>query len=139
LEPPTREAALSIVALAATLLFAHGQTTERTVVTAERLGRALGVPVKVLPDWGELIVEIEGTSLSQIAPTKPLGVDMNRVLAITTVVDRLCEGRLRGEDVRPALLLAANLPLVSACASRHLLPSARRRSGSFSARSTSRA
>ena len=108
-----REAALSIVALAAGLLFAHGQTTERTVVTAERLGRALGVPVKVLPDWGELIVEIEGTSLSQIAPTKPLGVDMNRVLAITAVVDRLCEGTLRGEDVRPALLLAGNLPPVS--------------------------
>src|SRR5712664_2246835 len=112
-EPPTREAALSIVALAATLLFAHGQTTERTVVTAERLGRALGVPVRVLPDWGELIVEIEGTSLSQIVPTKPLGVDMNRVLAITTVVDRLCEGTLCGEEARPALLLAGDLLPVS--------------------------
>jgi hypothetical protein len=39
-------------ALAATLLFAHGQTTERTVTAAERLGRALGVTVKVLPYWG---------------------------------------------------------------------------------------
>jgi uncharacterized membrane protein YjjP (DUF1212 family) len=112
-EPPTREAALSIVALAATLLFAHGVTTERTVVTAERLGRALGVPVRVLPDWGELIVEIEGTSLSQIVPTKPLGVDMNRVLAITTVVDRLCEGTLCGEEARRALLLAGDLLPVS--------------------------
>ena len=112
-EPPTREAALSIIALAATLLFAHGQTTERTVVTAERLGRALGVPVRVLPDWGELIVEIEGTSLSQIVPTKPLGVDMNRVVAITTVVDRLCEGTLCGEEARPALLLAGDLLPVS--------------------------
>ena len=112
-EPSTRETALSIVALAATLLFAHGQTTERTVITAERLGRALGVPVKVLPDWGELIVEIEGTSLSQIVATKPLGVDMNRVLAITTVVDRLCEGTLCGLEARPALLLAGDLLPVS--------------------------
>jgi uncharacterized membrane protein YjjP (DUF1212 family) len=110
---PTHEAALSIVALAAALLFAHGQTTERTVVAAERLGRALGVPVRLLPDWGELIVEIEGTPLSQIIPAKPLGVDMNRVLAIATVVDRLCEGTLRREEARPALLSAANLPPVS--------------------------
>ena len=48
-EPLTREAALKTTALAATLLFAHGQTTERTVIAAERLGRALGVPVRVLP------------------------------------------------------------------------------------------
>ena len=47
-EPLTCEAALKTTALAATLLFAHGQTTERTVTAAERLGRALGVTVKVL-------------------------------------------------------------------------------------------
>jgi len=39
---------MKTTALAATLLFAHGQTTERTVTAAERLGRALGVTVKVL-------------------------------------------------------------------------------------------
>jgi uncharacterized membrane protein YjjP (DUF1212 family) len=48
-EPLTCEAALMTIALAATLLFAHGQTTERIVTAAERLGRALGVTVKVLP------------------------------------------------------------------------------------------
>ncbi len=42
-EPLTCEAALKTTALAATLLFAHGQTTERTVTAAARLGRALGV------------------------------------------------------------------------------------------------
>ena len=47
-EPLTQEAALKTTALAATLLFSHGQTTERTVTAAERLGRALGVTVKVL-------------------------------------------------------------------------------------------
>jgi hypothetical protein len=36
LEPLTREAALDTIALAATPLFAHGQTTERTIVAAER-------------------------------------------------------------------------------------------------------
>src|SRR5712691_8795802 len=75
-EPPTCEAALKTTALAATLLFAHGQTTERTITAAERLGRALGVTVKVLPYWGELIVELEGAPISQIVPAKPLGVDL---------------------------------------------------------------
>jgi uncharacterized membrane protein YjjP (DUF1212 family) len=79
-EPLTCEAALKTTALAATLLFAHGQTTERTVTAAERLGRALGVTVKVLPSWGELTVGLDGAPISQIVPAKPLGVDMGRVL-----------------------------------------------------------
>ena len=44
-----RQATLETIALAATLSFAHGQTTEQTVEAAERLGRALDVTVKVLP------------------------------------------------------------------------------------------
>ena len=112
-EVHTREAVLDIIALAATLLFTHGQTTERTVVTAERLGRALGVSVRVLPDWDKLTVELEGTSLSEIVATKALGMDMNRVLAITAIVDRLCDGTLRAEEARPALLSAGSLPPVS--------------------------
>ena len=63
-EPPTYEAALKTTALAATLLLAHGQTTERTVTAAERLGRALGVTVRVLPYWGELTVELDGAHKS---------------------------------------------------------------------------
>ncbi|MGY4314126.1 hypothetical protein [Bradyrhizobium sp. JR3.5] len=35
-----REAALDEIAVAAALLFANGQATEQTFVTAERLGRA---------------------------------------------------------------------------------------------------
>jgi hypothetical protein len=71
-EPLTCEAALKTTALAATLLFAHGQTTERTVTASERLGPALGVTIKVLPDWGELTVELDGAPISQIVPAKPL-------------------------------------------------------------------
>lgn len=95
-EPLTCGAALKTTALAATLLFAHGQTTERTITVAERLGRALGVAVKVLPYWGELIIEIDGASVAQIVPAKPLGVDMGRVLAVTRVVIRSATARCRG-------------------------------------------
>jgi hypothetical protein len=83
--PLTREAALDAIALAAVLLFAHGQTTERTAVCAEPLGRTLGVPVTALPSWGQLTVEIDSTTLSQTVPARPLGVDMGKVLASANV------------------------------------------------------
>jgi hypothetical protein len=101
--PLTREAALKTTALAATLLFAHGQTTERTVTAAERFARALGVTVRVLPYWGELTVELDGAPISQIVPAKPLGVDMGRVLAVTTVIDQVCDGTLPAEAAQSAL------------------------------------
>ena len=56
----------------AMLLFADGQTTERTVVPAEHLGRALGVPMRALPDRGELIVEIESTPYHRSFPRNHL-------------------------------------------------------------------
>jgi uncharacterized membrane protein YjjP (DUF1212 family) len=103
-EPLTCEAALKTTALAATLLFTHGQTTERTVTAAERLGRALDVKVKVLPYWGELTVGLDGAPISQIVPAKPLGVDMGRVLAVTTVIDQICHGKLSAEAAQSAVL-----------------------------------
>jgi hypothetical protein len=66
--PLTYEPALKTTTLAATLLFAHGQTTDRTVTAAERLGRALGVTVRVLPYWGEIIVELDGTPSHKSSP-----------------------------------------------------------------------
>src|SRR5882757_9883427 len=112
-DPLACEAALKTTALAATLLFAHGQTTERTVVAAERLGRTLGVTVRVLPYWGELTVEIDGAPVSQIVPAKPLGVDMGRVLAVTTVIDQVCDGTLSAEVAQSALESAGRLPPAS--------------------------
>jgi uncharacterized membrane protein YjjP (DUF1212 family) len=111
--PLTYEPALKTTALAATLLFAHGQTTDSTVTAAERLGRALGVTVRVLPYWGEIIVELDGTPLSQIVPAKPLGVDMGRVLAVTTVIDQIRHGTLSAESAQSALESAGRLPPVS--------------------------
>jgi uncharacterized membrane protein YjjP (DUF1212 family) len=111
--PLTYEPALKTTALAATLLFAHGQTTERTVAAAERLGRALGVTVRVLPYWGEITVELDGAPLSQIVAAKPLGVDMGRVLAVTTVIDRICDGKLPAEAAQSALEQAGRQPAAS--------------------------
>src|SRR5580704_12044082 len=59
-ESMTHQEALKITALAVNLLFVNGQTTERTVVAAERLGHFLGISVKVLPYWDELMVQVDG-------------------------------------------------------------------------------
>src|SRR5258708_3991419 len=53
-EPLTCEAALKTTALAATLLFAHGQTTEPTVIPADPLPPPLPVTIPLLPSCAAL-------------------------------------------------------------------------------------
>jgi uncharacterized membrane protein YjjP (DUF1212 family) len=77
------------VALAAALLFRHGQTTQGTVDAAQQLGRTLGVPLRVLPHWDELVVEFDHTTFSEIVPAAPLGVHMGKVMAVQTVIDQV--------------------------------------------------
>jgi len=109
----TREATLETVAVAAALLFDCGQTTERTVVAVERLGRALGVPVTLHPRWGELSVHVDGTPFSEVVRATPLGVDMGKVLAANTIVDRVCDGVLPADAARRALADVERVPPVS--------------------------
>ncbi|HTI84546.1 MAG TPA: hypothetical protein VL614_29180, partial [Acetobacteraceae bacterium] len=47
---------LPLISLAATLLLANGQTTERTTLEVERLATALGHQLTVVVHWGELIL-----------------------------------------------------------------------------------
>ena len=105
----TRAAVLETIGRAVALLFNNGQTTERTVVAAERLGRALGVPVKLHPRWGELAVHVDGTPFTEIVPATPLGVDMVKVLATTKIVDQVCDGTLPGAAARSALAAVERL------------------------------
>jgi uncharacterized membrane protein YjjP (DUF1212 family) len=71
------------------------------------------VTVRVLPYWGEIVVELDGAPLSQIVPAKPLGADMGRVLAVTTVIDQVCHGTLPAEAAQSALESAGRLPPAS--------------------------
>lgn len=105
---------IEVVAQAAAQLLDEGQTTERTVVATERLGRALGLPVRVLPRWGELTVHVEGAPFGDIAPAAPLGVHMGRVLATMTTIEQVGAGALSIEAAGQALAAAKRLPPVSA-------------------------
>jgi uncharacterized membrane protein YjjP (DUF1212 family) len=109
----TRSRAIETIAMAAARLLDDGQTTERTVVATERLGHALGLPVRVLPRWDELTVHIEGTPFADVVPVAPLGVHMGRVLATMTIIDQVCDGGLPIEAAAPAVAAVARLPPAS--------------------------
>ncbi|MHA6203541.1 threonine/serine ThrE exporter family protein [Dyella soli] len=108
-----RDLSLDTIAFAAALLFANGQTTERTVASTERLGRSFGLNVRVLPQWGELTVEVERTLLSDVYPIAPLGVDMGRVIAVSDIVEKVVDQSLPRESAHSLLERAGQLHTVS--------------------------
>ena len=87
---------LDLLSASAKLLFQNGQTTERTVLTVERIGAVLGYHCLLFPHWGELTIRIDGPTglLQEVIAAQPAGVDMNKVAATTKVVDELCNGQI---------------------------------------------
>lgn len=112
-EAAIRADGLETVARAAALLLENGQTTELTVAAAERLGRALGLPVTVHPRWGELAVQVDNTASTHIVRATPLGVDTGKVMAVMTVVDQVCDGTLPADEAAAALARAAQQPPIA--------------------------
>ena len=106
---------LDLILISARLLFANGQTTERTVVAVEQLAEALGLRVAVFPRWGELILHIDSDTGSrfEIIAAAPLGVDMSKVAATMSVIDKVCAGRMDIEATRSALQAVTRFPPVS--------------------------
>jgi len=96
-----------------TFCFAHGQTTERTITAAERLGRALGVTVRVLPYLGRAHCRARRrarlTNRSRQAARRRHG----QGTPFTTVIDQICHGKLSTEAAQSALESAGRLPPAS--------------------------
>jgi uncharacterized membrane protein YjjP (DUF1212 family) len=88
----------------AQVLFVNGQATEQTVTAAEQLGRTLGLRTKVMPRWGELLIQSENqdSKLTSRVAANPSGVDMERVASATRAIQDIDAGRLT-----PAAALAA--------------------------------
>lgn len=106
---------VDLILLSARLLFTNGQTTEGTVVAVEQLAEALGLRVTVFPRWGELILCIDSDTGSryEIIAAEPLGVDMSKVAATMSVIDKVCAGRMDIEATRSALQAVTRFPPVS--------------------------
>jgi uncharacterized membrane protein YjjP (DUF1212 family) len=107
--------ALELISSSARLLFGNGQTTERMMAATEQLGEALGFRASVFPRWGELVVRIEDDSGSRydVVAAEPAGMDMRKVTATMTAIDRFREGRMDVAAMRSALDTITRLPPVS--------------------------
>ena len=86
----------NLVLAFARVLFINGQATEQTVATTERLGRRLGLRVKLVPRWGELRLQSDDKGIdvvSQLA-ADPTGVDMDRVVSAMRLIEDVEAGRV---------------------------------------------
>ena len=96
---------VALITTSAKLLFANGQTTQRTVLEVERLAGALRLHATVVPRWGDLVIRIaDDTGFhNEIVTVEPTAVDMSKVAATIGVIDELCDGRIDAAAARSAL------------------------------------
>ena len=91
-----REDASNLILEFARVLYVNGESTQKTVTAAKRVGDFLGLTVALLPRWGELELQAkdtDGKSISVIEAA-PSGVDMDRVASTMRAVEDIGEGRL---------------------------------------------
>lgn len=114
LSQPDQSIALLIAS--ARLLFANGQTTERTLASVERVGQALGLKVEISARWGELALRIEdraGVARLEVVDVAPAGVEMHKVTETLDVLNAVCDGRRSVPEALDDLARVAKLPPVS--------------------------
>jgi uncharacterized membrane protein YjjP (DUF1212 family) len=102
----------AIVLAAAKGLFVNGQSTEQTVAAAARLADTLGLRAKLLARWSEVVLQVDGAhgALVRFEGAEPTGVDMDRVVSVMRVIDRLAAGDLKPEEARAEIETASHAP-----------------------------
>ena len=92
----TLEERSNLVLAFARVLYVNGQSTDQTLDAAERLGGTLGLRAKIMPRWGELLLQAEDRDarLISAAAADPAGVDMDRVASTMRAIEDVESGRL---------------------------------------------
>lgn len=90
---------------AATLLYANGQSTGMTLAAVDRLNDGLGTSGTLIPIWAALHL-VGPDASARTAAVSPTGVNMRRVAAAMTIIDRAQDGPLDPGDVRRELASA---------------------------------
>jgi uncharacterized membrane protein YjjP (DUF1212 family) len=108
----TREEKSSLVLSVARVLYVNGESTQKTLSTAERLGSCLGSRATVLPRWGELELQAEdaGSKSVSVVEATPSGVDMDRVALTLLTAENVCDGRLAPANATEAIDTIAKKP-----------------------------
>lgn len=97
------EQKLRLVAWVAETLFVHGETTEGVRRTTERLGGALGLPVKLTARWADLKIRPDNYTFGAEVDAAPTAVDIQRVRATEHLVEDVCEHRTSWEAATEAM------------------------------------
>jgi uncharacterized membrane protein YjjP (DUF1212 family) len=108
----TFEERCNLVLALAAVLYANGQSTDQTLVAADRFGRSLGVRAEIIPRWGELQIKAQDgadrfVSALAVAPT---GVDMDRVASVIRLIDDVAAGRVEPSAAKAAIGVIAHAP-----------------------------
>src|SRR5260370_35011847 len=84
-----------VLALARTL-YINGQSTDETLVAAERLGHHLGVRARLFPRWGALQLQIDDGDARRVstAVANPTGGAIDRVAPPPAAPADLCAVRV---------------------------------------------
>jgi len=101
-----------VVLASARVLFINGQATDNIVAAAERLGHALGLHAKLMPRWGELLLQGDNgvdRFVCQV-DASPAGVDMTRVASTMQALEGVEAGRLAPDAARKAIDAISRTP-----------------------------
>ncbi len=108
----TREEGSNLILEFARVLYVNGESTQKTVAAAKRLGDFLDLTVTILPRWGELELQTkdtDGKSISAIEAA-PSGVDMDRVASTMLTIEEIADGRLAPTAAMEKISLISNKP-----------------------------
>src|SRR5215469_3373229 len=108
----TQEERSNLVLAFARVLYVNGESTQKTLSTAEHVSNCLGLRATMFPHWGELELEAHDTDGKFISAIEaaPSGVDMDRVASTLRTVEELCDGRLAPANAMEVISRIAEAP-----------------------------
>ena len=108
----TREEYSNLILAFARVLYINGESTDKTLGVAHRLGECLGLRTTIFLYWGRLEVQSEDTDGRFISAidAAPSGVDMDRVALTLRTIEELCDGRLAPANAMEAVSRIAQRP-----------------------------
>lgn len=105
--------AMQLLVRVARLLFVHGETSEGTRRSVERLSGALGNPVMFAARWGNIRLQPDECTFGAELHADPVAIDIGRVNATQCLVDYLCDGRASADRALRQLDAIGLMPPVS--------------------------
>ena len=99
---------IDLIRSTAELLFTNGQSTKKLVHDLKMLASKLEYECAIIPQWGGLIIELNGShgvksNQTLILNVHPFGVQMNKVKLATCVIHQFVSGALNVEQALNAI------------------------------------